>query len=157
MKKLLSIILISLAVTCIATLQACKKSNPSGSSQLSAGTGSYTFNGTMVNTNDTLGPDIFSGGKDLTMWPTGNSAASNLVFVYNMPSQSSGSVNLSDGSNSSSTTPYILGNINNINFASVANSGTVTKNSATSFSFSCTVSDDSNPSNTYTLSGSGTY
>lgn len=133
-----------------------KKSSP----QFSAGVGTYTFNGTnMYSTNDTLTGDLFSGGKDVTMWPTSSTNASNIVFVDNIPSQSSGSVNLSDGSNQSSSAPYILGNSNSgsIHFASVPNSGSITKTGPNSFSFSCTVSDDSNPSNTYTLSGSGSY
>jgi len=131
-----------------------KKSSP----QISAGVGTYTFNGTnMYTTNDTLTTDFFSGGKDVTMWPTASASAQNLIFVYNIPSQSSGSVNLSDGSSQSSTAPYILGYNGQIHFASVAGSGSVTKTGVTSFSFSCKVSDDSNPGNTYTLSGSGTY
>lgn len=158
MKKLLHLSPQIIILCVIIVLAGCskKKSSP----QISAGVGTYTFNGTnMYSTNDTLTTDIFSGGKDVTMWPTASATASNIMYVYNMPSQSSGSVNLSDGSNQSSSAPYILGNSStgSIHYSSVANSGSITKTGATSFSFSCTVSDDFNPSNTYTLSGNGTY
>lgn len=153
MKQLLKLLFALIALGSFILLSTgCKKSKPS--SQLSVGTGSYTFNGTMVATNDTLGPDVFSGGKDLTMWPT---SSNNLVFVYNMPSQSSGSVSLSDGSQVSGITPYILGKYGQINFASVNGSGSVTKTGTNSFTFTCTVADQINIANTYSLSGTGTY
>ncbi len=156
MKKLLHLSPLIIILSVFIILAGCSKKK--NSPQISAGVGTYTFNGTnMYTTNDTLTGDFFSGGKDVTMWPTSSVTASNLVFVDNIPAQSSGSVNLSDGSNQSSTAPYILGYNGQIHFSSVANSGSVTKTGANSFSFSCTVSDDSNPSNTYSLSGSGTY
>ena len=155
MKKLLHFSPLIIILCGYFVLSGCSKKKDSP--QFSAGTGSYTFNGTVYATNDTLTGDVFSGGNDVTMWPKGSATAQNLVFVDNIPSQSSGSVNLSDGSSPSSTAPYILGFNGQIHFSSVVNTGSVIKTGANSFSFSCMVSDDSNPSNTYTLSGSGNY
>lgn len=151
MKHLLKLLFALIAICAVIAYTGCKKSNTG--SKPNTGTGSYTFNGASVNTNDTLGPDVFSGGNDVTMTPANGK---NIVFVYNIPSQSSGSFGLSNGVNSA--TLYILGTYGQINFAST---GTVTdslkKTGANSFSFSCKVSDQINHSNTYTLTGSGTY
>jgi len=155
MKKLLHFSPLIIILCGYFILSGCSKKKDSP--QFSVGTGSYTFNGMVYATNDTLTSDAFSGGKDVTMWPKSSATAQNLVFVDNIPSQSSGSVSLSDGSSPSSTAPYILGFNGQIHFSSVANTGSVIKTGVNSFSFSCTVSDDSNPANTYTLSGSGSY
>jgi len=150
MKQVIKLMLFVVVV--LALITGCKKAKTSP--QFSAGTGSYVFNGTSVNTKDTLAPDPFSGGKDVTMWPA--TGGKDLVFVYNMPAQGSGTFPLTDGTSQSSV--YILGHNGQINFSSTgAPSDILTKTGTNTFTFSCTVADDSNPGNTYTLTGSGSY
>ncbi|HUZ58642.1 MAG TPA: hypothetical protein VMU83_07660 [Hanamia sp.] len=124
--------------------------------QISTGNGSYIFNDTSVNTNDTLNSNLFTGGKNLTMAAT--TGERNFVFIFNMPSQNSGTFDLSDGGNPSAPTLNITGYFRNVNFASTgAPTDILTKTGANSFTFSCKVYDENNQNNTYTLTGSGTY
>lgn len=136
---------------------ACKKSNGPSTQQVSAGTGTYTLNNVTYSTNDTLAPDPFSGQKDLSMYPTNGTKA--WLFIYNMPTASSGTTQFTDGTND--TTVFVLGFFpgpnGNVNYSSNGVTGSLTKTGATSFTFSATVYDDSNPNTTYSVQGSGTY
>jgi hypothetical protein len=159
MNKKLSILCMALGAGVF--LFACKKSNGPSTQQWSAGTGTYTINTTTFATNDTLAPDPLSGKKDVTMWPTTGSNQ-NMLFIYNIPTASSGTIQLTAGQGGSGdTTCFILGFFQGtnglVNFNSDGVTGTITKTGATSFTFSATVYDQANPNITYAVQGSGAY
>ncbi|HLX92339.1 MAG TPA: hypothetical protein VKR32_11680 [Puia sp.] len=159
MKKSSKLSCIWLIVVALLLAISCKKS--STKKTLPSGTGQFIIDNVTFATNDTLTDDLFNSGKDLTMWPTTSLTARGALFIYDMPSASSGTTTLSDGSSISSLTPYILGTVvsggDSISYASVAGEGSITKTGATSFTFSCTVANQLNSSDTLSISGSGTY
>jgi hypothetical protein len=158
MRNLLKLFCLLMTISAFILLMSCKKTQVKA--KFMTGTGTFTIDSITFTTNDTLGPDILNSGDDLTLWPTASNASNNLLFIFDIPSQSSGSVTFGNGSNAGSLTPSISGYFVNgstsVNYSSVAGSGSITKTSVTSFTFSCTVVDN-NSSNTYSVSGRGTY
>ena len=144
-------------------LFSCKKSSRSSTPQWSAGTGQYYVGGITYATADTLAPDPITGLKDLTMWPTGTTAHTQTqLFIYNMPTATSGTVQLTDDPGGlNDTTCYILGNFEDSNgrefFSSNGVTGTLTKTGSTSFSFRATAYIGSNISDTILIQGNGTW
>ncbi|HUB59856.1 MAG TPA: hypothetical protein VL978_04085 [Puia sp.] len=143
-------------------LFACKK-NGAAKPQWSAGTGEYFVYGDTYETDDTLAPDPFTSGKDLSMWPTGPvSRTQSQLFIYNMPSAGSGTFQLTDDPGGLyDTTCYILGNFPGPNgedmFSSNGVTGSLTKTGTNSFTFTATAYIGSSLSDTMHIEGSGSY
>ncbi|GEM_PF-4479231 len=159
MKNLSKLSPFLIALITVVLIMSCKKSQ--SKPKFSTGTASITVNNITFTTNDTLGPDFVNSGNDLTLWPTADPAGNDLLFIFDIPSQSSGSVAIGAVSNNSSVVPsvtgYFLNGSTSVHYASFAGSGTITKNSATSFTFSSAVVDQNNSADTFQITGSGTY
>ncbi len=160
MKNLLKLSFFLFALSAFVFTISCKKSNAK-TVQFSTGTASITVDNITFTTNDTLGADFVNSGSDLTLWPTGDPTGKNLLFIFDIPTQSSGTVAIGAVSNNSTVVPSVTGYFVNgsasVHYASFAGSGSITKNSATSFTFSSTVVDQNNPLDSFTITGNGTY
>jgi len=122
------------------------------------GTGQFTLNGITYNTGcfvdtDCHTEDYCENNVECVILPTGN-GNDNLVF-YNVPKASSGTFQINDFDWSDVCDLSGVCYINSSNH--FTQSGTLTKTGTKSFTFSCVVYVVSNPSQTYTVTGSASY
>jgi hypothetical protein len=155
MKKQKSIYTISF-FTCILViitlfLFSCSKEDTPPSNVNSSG--EFTYKGTNYSGTCASIPSIGSGCSGLDVLITTTSGSS--FIVYNIPAASSGTYNFTDGyQNVYSCKLY--GAISVSNSVYSTKNGTITKTSANSFTFSCTVYDLLTNAS-YNVTGKGNY
>lgn len=121
-----------------------------------AGSGSFTVSSSTHSGQCSSNPDVGTGGNagniDVAILCTDGSG----FIIYNMPKQSSGSYNFTDGyDNVGGSVLYGLCRLTSGD-EYATKQGTVTKTGSNSFTFSCTVYDI-NTNQSFSVSGSGKY
>jgi hypothetical protein len=139
-------------------VSSCSRSSDSNNDNPTPqlGTGSFTVDGTTY-TGICVGvPSSFCpSGLDVAITPTVGNSTSQSFLIYNMPSASSGTFNVTDGYQSNGTcnlwTAY-----SSVGTVYASKSGTITKTGPKSFTFTCTVYYLLN-NVSKTVTGQGTY
>jgi len=141
-----------LALTVV--LNSCSKKDDA---KPAANTGQFVSNSTTYTGSCTSVPDVGTGGGSGNIDAIIATTSGTSFIVYNMPQQSSGTFNFTDGyNNAGGSTLYGIFLLASANNEYATQSGTVTKTGSNSFTFSCTVYDI-NSNVTYSVTGKGSY
>jgi PBP1b-binding outer membrane lipoprotein LpoB len=139
-----------------AFLNSCSK-NGDNNAKPAPSTGDFISNSTTYTGPCTSVPDVGTGGAAGNIDALIVTTSGTSFIVYNMPQQSSGTFNFTDGYNNvGSSSLYGIFTLASNNTEYATRSGTVTKTGSNSFTFSCTVYDIIS-GQSLTVTGKGAY